>query len=598
VRKTVLWAAAIGGLVIGVSLAGPLEVPDLHALNSLFVLRGPRPPAAPIVIVTIDEDSFADLDLAWPWPRALHGRLLDILGRGPVAVGFDIVFAEPSSRGPADDRAFAAAIARAGNVVLAAAPTEAQSDVAATQSLNAALPVLRAGAAAVGVVNYVFDVDSNVRRSDLTEFRFGGEAFHSFVWHLYQLGARAGIPARPLPATGSFLINYRGGARTFPQVPYYRVLNGEFRPEEFAGKIVLVGATTPILHDVFSTPFAPPNGMPGVEIHANALDTLFRGDPIRAVPRPVEAAIVAGIALLAVWLTRALRPLRAFFVLAGGWLAAAVISVVLFVAWQVWLGISAVTLSFVLGYGVTVVVEFLQEQREKRRLSRFFSPSVLAEIVRHKTDLALGSSRRLLTVLFSDIRGFTSISEQLPPELVVELLGEYLSELTEIVFRHGGTVDKYVGDCIMALYNVPFEQPDHARQAVRTALAFQESTRALSARWEARLGIQVKSGVGINTGEAVVGTMGSRQRLEYTAIGDTVNLAARLESITKDFDSPIVISESTYLLIKDAFPTRPLGEVTVKGKAIPVRIYAVLPPSAAGPGERRPAGVAVGDRKS
>jgi adenylate cyclase len=181
---------------------------------------------------------------------------------------------------------------------------------------------------------------------------------------------------------------------------------------------------------------------------------------------------------------------------------------------------------------------------------------------------------------------------------VVELLGEYLSELTEIVFRHGGTVDKYVGDCIMALYNVPFEQPDHARQAVRTALAFQESTRALSARWEARLGIQVKSGVGINTGEAVVGTMGSRQRLEYTAIGDTVNLAARLESITKDFDSPIVISESTYVLVKDEFPTRPLGEVTVKGKAIPVRIYAVLPPSAAGAGERRQAGVALDDRES
>jgi adenylate cyclase len=587
VRKTFLWAAAIGLVVVAVSLAGLLEVAELQALNTLFALRGPRRPAAPIVIVTIDEDSFADLDLAWPWPRALHARLLDILGRGkPIAVGLDIVFAEPSSRGTADDRAFADAIARAGTVVLAAAPTRVRSDVAASTSLNAALPALRKRAAGVGVVNYVFDADSNVRRSDLTEFRLGGEVFRSFVWHLYQLSVRAGIPAKPLPPAGSFLINYRGGARTFRHIPYYRVLNGEFRPEEFSGKIVLVGATTPILHDLFSTPFAPPNGMPGVEIHANALDTLFRGDRIRPLPRAAEMAMAVGVVLLAVWLTRALRPLRAFFALAGAWLAVCGIVFVLFVGWQVWVGINAITLAFALGYGVTVVGEFIQEQREKRRLSRFFSPAVLKEIVRHKTDLALGSSRRVLTVLFSDIRGFTSISEKLPPEQVVELLGEYLSELTEIVFRHGGTVDKYIGDCIMALYNVPFEQPDHAAQAVRTALAFQGSTRALSARWEAKLGIQVKAGVGINTGEAVVGTMGSRQRLEYTAIGDTVNLAARLESITKDFGSPIIISESTYRLVKDEFPTRPLGEVTVKGKAIPVKIYAVLPPEAVRGGGR------------
>jgi class 3 adenylate cyclase len=183
----------------------------------------------------------------------------------------------------------------------------------------------------------------------------------------------------------------------------------------------------------------------------------------------------------------------------------------------------------------------------------------------------------MVTVLFSDIRGFTSISERLQPEQVAEMLREYLSEMTEIVFKHGGTVDKYIGDCVMALYNVPFADPDHAVHAVRTALEFQERTLAVSARWQERLGVSLRSGVGINTGEAIVGAMGSRQRLEYTAIGDTVNLASRLETATKDYAASIIISEYTRSQLRGDFLVRELGDVTVKGKSRPVKIYAVLP---------------------
>jgi adenylate cyclase len=237
------------------------------------------------------------------------------------------------------------------------------------------------------------------------------------------------------------------------------------------------------------------------------------------------------------------------------------------------------TLGLVLGYGATVVENFVREQREKRRLSQFFSPGVLREVVRHRDDNSLGSSRRLVTVLFSDIRGFTTLSERLEPEQVAEMLREYLTEMTEIVFRHGGTVDKYIGDCVMALYNVPFPDPEHAVKAVRTGLEFQEKTLEVSRRWEAKLGVQIRNGVGINTGEAVVGTMGSRQRLEYTAVGDTINLGARLESITKEYGIGIVISEYTRRLLGDEFMTRELGEVTVKGKSQPVKIFGVLPGS-------------------
>jgi len=225
------------------------------------------------------------------------------------------------------------------------------------------------------------------------------------------------------------------------------------------------------------------------------------------------------------------------------------------------------------------VEHFVREQRERRRFQQFFSPAVAREVVRNKEEVNLDTSRRLVTVLFSDIRGFTTLSEQLQPEQVAEMLRGYLTEMTEIVFRNGGTVHKYIGDCVMALYNVPLEDPEHAVKAVRTALEFQERTLAVSKRWEEKLGIAIRNGVGINTGEAVVGTLGSKQRLEYTAIGDTINLGARLESITKDYKTNIIISESTYVLVKDQFVTKELGDVTVKGKSQPVKIYAVLPTS-------------------
>jgi class 3 adenylate cyclase len=181
-----------------------------------------------------------------------------------------------------------------------------------------------------------------------------------------------------------------------------------------------------------------------------------------------------------------------------------------------------------------------------------------------------------MTVLFSDIRGFTSMSEKMQPEDVVTFLREYLTVMTEAVFKHGGTVDKYIGDAIMALYNVPFEAPDHARRAVRTALEFQERLRPLAERFAAQYGGTLACGVGIHTGDAVVGTIGSEQRLEYTAIGDTINLGSRLEGLTKEFSVPIIMSEATAAEVAGEFGMRDLGEVTVKGKAIPVKIYAVL----------------------
>lgn len=578
--------AGLGAVVValGFVLFGALDISELGALDRLFELRGPRPPSAPIVVVTIDEDSFDELNVSWPFPRALHAKLVDVLRAAhPLVIAFDVVFPEPSPRGPADDEALGAAIARAGNVVLAAAITTVREQLGGDITLNVdkvdlnpPIPTIRRGAAAIAPVNELLDPDGHLRRAAVRH-RLGDELLDGWDVQLYRLARLKGVPAAPLPEETEILINFRGGPRTFPWVPYHRVVNREIPPETFRGAIVLIGATTPVLQDIFSTPFARARSMPGVEIHAHVLDTLVRGDHVRIVPGWASLGAAAGAAFAAAWLAARLRALRAFVAVALVWVALAVATFVAFALWDVWFRAVGISLALVLGYGATVIDNFVREQRERRRLSQFFSPDVLREIVRGQGEQVLGSSRRRITVLFSDIRGFTSMSEKVEPEQVAEMLREYLTEMTEVVFRHGGTVDKYIGDCIMALYNAPFDDPDHAAQAIRTGLELQERTLTVSARWERKLGGQIRNGVGINTGEAVVGALGSRQRLEYTAIGDTVNLASRLESLTKEYGTGIIVSESTHDIVKGQFLTRELGAVTVKGKAQPVKIYAILP---------------------
>ena len=611
--------ALVGLLIAAWSAVDPFrlfEVAELKALNGQFNLRGPVAPRSPIVIVTVDEDSFDELDLQWPWPRALHGKFLDIVGQGkPAAIGLDIIFSEPSSRGDADDQALAESVARARVVVLGAALTVVREAGFVKEDLNAPRRPIRDGAAGFGFVNFDTDADAFVRRAALTR-PFQGSELAGFDLLIYKLAVKAGVPAKPLPRRPEILINFRGGPRSFPTVPFHRVVNGEVPPAEFAGKIVLVGATTQILHDVFPTPFAPEGTMPGIEIHANALETVLQGVRVKQAPfvsmTPLAMLRRLPVGPLPDWLQRLVAYLGSFELIVGVSNAVAVPAGILavmvagrlhpvlaftvvgssaflylaachgtFVFGRYWVGAVPVPVALGVGYFGTVVRNFLREQREKRRLSRFFSPDVIKEIVRHKDDATLDSGRRRMTVLFSDIRGFTSISERISAEDTVTFLREYLTEMTDAVFKHGGTIDKYMGDGIMALYNVPFEAPDHAAQAVRTALEFQERLVPLAARFADKHTGSLRCGVGINTGEAVVGTIGSAQRLEYTAIGDAINLGSRLESATKDYNVPIILSEETYQEVKGLFATRYLGEVTVKGKEIPVKIYTVLGPASA-----------------
>ena len=575
-------AAAMGVLV----LLGHIEWLELRSLDLLFELRRARQPAAPIVIVTIDESTFQELDIQWPFPRAMHGKLIDRISAGrPLAIGVDLIFDRPS-REPADDEALGAALARARNVVIGFGIDEdvqplyglEKSDLGVRrEASNLPVPVIRDGAAAIGVVNVRIDPDSHLRRMPVS-MRGPDASWPSFDAQLHSLVTAAGLPTQPLPGAADFLINFRGEPKTFPWFPYYRVVNGEIPSSAFAGKIVLIGPTSEKQKDTFPTAFSH-GDMPGVEIHANALDTLIRGDRIRELPESVSTVLAIVGALVGSALVVRLRAMRALVAVVGVSVVIALGTFGAFAYSDVWMRSMAGTFALALGYGATVVESFIREQRERRRLSLFFSKDVVRTLMRERDEGSLGSSRRVVTVLFSDIRGFTSLSEKLSPEQVSEMVLEYLTEMTDIVERNGGIVDKYIGDCVMALYNAPVPNPEHAANAIRTGLELQERTLGVAARWEAKLGLSIRSGVGINTGEAVVGFLGSRKRPAYTAIGDAVNLAARLEPLTKDYGASIIISEFTHELVKGRFPTRELGEVTVKGKSLPVKIFGVMPAS-------------------
>ncbi|HVO35667.1 MAG TPA: adenylate/guanylate cyclase domain-containing protein, partial [Gemmatimonadales bacterium] len=356
-------------------------------------------------------------------------------------------------------------------------------------------------------------------------------------------------------------------------------------------KIVFVGASGSGLFEARADPFGPAD--PGVLIHATLADNLLTGDfltrasPVADLAAILLAALLAGVAasfIESVWWSAA----------AGVGLALAYLGLTLglFGAASVWLDAAAPALAILLTFTGGMAVNYLTEGRHKRQIREMFSkyvaPEYVAQLAEDPSKINLAGRRAELTILFSDIRGFTSISEKLQPQEVIEFLNEYLSEMAGIVKHAGGTLDKFIGDAVMAFWGEPVPHPDHADRAADCALAMQAKTAELAKRWAAEGKPDIHIGVGINTAEVVVGNIGSvDHKLDYTVIGDGVNLASRLESANKEFHTGIIVSEFTLAKLGDRFDVRALGEVKVKGKERPVAIYELL-------GRRAAAGPAAG----
>ncbi len=400
----------------------------------------------------------------------------------------------------------------------------------------------------------------------------------------------------PLALGRRSLIRYRGPA-VLPdgRTPTYRtysfydlfyseqqLLEGQtplIDPATFRGGLVFVGATAVGLKDVFAVPLGATGAMAGPHIHANVADMVLSGQVIHRLP----AWLCVLLALLvSVGARYAVMPTRVALGVAGalGLLVAVHVGGVLAFDRGLWVPVVPATLGWALATGGGFAYQYLVEGREKRQVrglfSRYLSKDVYDQVLANPALAELGGKRRTMSVLFSDMRGFTTLSESGDPEALVQQLNEYFSRMVDVVFEHRGTLDKFVGDMVMALYGAPLDDEDHAEHAVATAVAMVKALESLNREWARQGRPTLGIGIGINSGEMIAGTIGSRQVRSYTVIGDAVNLGARLESLNKEYGTSIIISDATRRQLRTSWALRPLGGVVVKGKSVAVDIYEVV----------------------
>lgn len=574
--RPLLIGALLAASVFLLHHRGLLDALELKSLDLRFKMRGPLAPQLPIVLVSIDQDSFDELGLSWPWPRTLHAELIRKLAKAEAKViAFDVLFTAPKADGR-EDRALADAIRDAGNVILAAEHTMVASDFGPRETLSLPIPLIREHAMAYGIVNLIRDRDAIVRRGR-PALRFQDQTFLGFAQQIHEAAAGKESVAGKEVSTAPTIINFRGPARTYPVVPYYRILRDEIDPALLRDKIVLVGNFSPSEHDVFPTPFSARQQMAGVEIQANFVETLAAGDPIVPFSRSGHAMIFILLSVTALGISIYFGPWQAVALVLALNALYAFAGLYLFANHELWIPLLAPMLAVVLSYGGITVDSYIREQKERLRtraiLSRYVSPDVAEELLKTRASLGFGGQRRHITVLFSDIRGFTSISEQIAPEQVVSLLSDYLARVTHIVFKHEGTIDKFIGDAVFAIFGAPKSHSDDALRAVKAGIEMIELVEALAPKWTEMIGRPLKVGVGINSGDAVVGSIGSEIRSDFTAIGDTVNLGARLEALTKELGVPMLLSEHTAMELKDSIHVKPLRLVKVQGREAPLMVY-------------------------
>jgi adenylate cyclase len=454
------------------------------------------------------------------------------------------------------------------------------------------LPGLVEAAQALGHVTMLADQDGTTRW-EATVFQDRGRYYPSLAVQAVRLASNVepnqltldfgrelvvGSRSAPLDPRDRLLINYAGPGGTFRHLSAVDLLSGKSPPDAVRDRIVFIGATAAGTYDLRVTPTSPI--LPGVEKHANVAANILNGNFMRR-PDWVELVEVAGIfffPLALAWLLPRLKPvvsLGAVLAVWGGVFAGAHLAF----RGGLWLPVVYPTLALGLTFVGITVYRLLTEERQKlwtkRAFQRFVSPEVVEQLMENPAALQFGGEVRDLTVLFTDIRDFTTYTERHTPQEVVQMLHEYLTRMVDQVLVQQGTLDKFIGDAVMAIFGAPLPLPDHAERACRAALGMIRELDVLQARWATEGREPFRMGIGINTGEMVVGNLGSEQLFDYTVVGDGVNVAARLESLNKEHKTAlhIIISESTYLAAKDVLDVRRLGEVTVKGKTRPIVVY-------------------------
>jgi len=563
-------AAALGVVAYATDA---LREPELDTVDARFEIRGDRSPPADVVVVGIDDKTFADLDVQFPFSRRLHAQVIDELSRdGAKVIAYDVQFTEQTS--PGADNALITAVNRAGRaskVVLATTEVGANGET----DIFGGGRILKQIGAIPANGNLIPDPGDVIRRmpdelQDLTGF---GVAAAEAPGDLR-------VDESKFSDDGAW-IDYAGPPGTIEDVPFSTVYEGRFEPGTFTYKFVVVGTTAPSVQDVHPTSTSGNDLMSGPEIQASSIATARDGLPLDATPDWVDIGLIVVFAFLPPLAALAMRPAR-------GLLLVVAVGVLYTVAVQLGFDWEDLILSFVYPVGSlalstvgTVAVQYvttaIERQRTRDIFARFVPEKVVDQVLaRTDQDLRLGGVQIEGTILFSDIRGFTTFSESQPAERVLGILNRYLSGMTDAILDHGGTVTTYIGDGIMALFGGPIPQADHADRALAAARSMLEEKLPEFNNWLRSEGIEeFRMGIGLNTGQVMAGNVGSEKRLEYTAIGDTVNTAARLEGMTKDTPYDLFVGDSTHAQLSDRESMVYVDDLPVRGRQATVKIWSL-----------------------
>jgi adenylate cyclase len=612
---------------------------ELKTYDQLCRLEANRSPAPEeVVLIVVDQNSLtaAQKDgVNWPWPRQMYAPILQFCAAGGAkAVAFDILFTEPSSYGVEDDKLLADALRANGHALLplflsrqerpplayekglldrSSIPVKNDSGQDPVSYLSSIPPIqiLAENARALGNVATIPDPDGIYRRIPVV-FPYRERWVPSLglaVFHLLRGRETAVLEKNslrlqdfslPLDSRQNFLLFYYSPGKDFRRLSAFNVIQSSlalqegrkpiYSPETLRDKMVFVGFTAPGLFDLKPTPVS--SVTPGMSVHATLLANLLHRDfRVRISPSlSLGLALVLALAMsITVLLVPGLWQLPLLLLAYGGGLAFLV-----FISFRHSLWMDGVLLASSLGlsFAMSSVFSYATEGRQKRQIkqafSHYMSDLLVQDLLKHPEKLRLGGEKRVLTVFFSDLAGFTSMSEKLTPEEVVTLLNRYLTAMTDIILASGGIIDKYEGDAIMAFWGAPIPQEDHAARGCLAALENQARLAELREEF-IRIGLPpVFARIGINTGEMIIGNLGSSQRFDFTVIGDSVNLASRLEGAGKEYGTAILISEETYRHAQAAVEVRELDLLQVKGKQLPVRIYELVAKKGGlGPGQKR-----------
>ena len=545
------------------------------------LLASERKPMENIIIVGMDDRSMREIG-TYPWPRFFMADAIEKLTEmGVAAIGINVWYDAHGAVAQYDDRLVAAA-AGTNRLTLAAVGYLPDSGNFIAEEYILPFEEL-AEVSQSGFINVLRDISDGVLRRALTSFKYGDITVHSLPFEVYRtycnvMGLNFNIDTIPLDEYGCFQINYVGRPGTFKHLSLWGVINDEYNPAMFEDAIVLIGPYTQGIGDSgFATPLDRSSPTFSVEINANIIQNMLEGRFKLNAQWWFDLILLLITGAIAITLLPRLKPLYA-----------AVLTVVLIALqlggaklayehFDLIIKAGDTVIFLIVCFALNLALGILVAQQEKKHIhglfGRFVAPEVVSELMSGGVEIKLGGLEREITVLFVDIRGFTAFSEANPPEKVVSMVNRYLALTSASIQEQEGTLDKYIGDATMAVFNAPNNLPDHALRAVRAAMDMKKGAVMLQSEILRDYGVDLQFGIGINTGVAVVGNMGSDFRMDYTAIGDTVNTAARLESNAEK--GQIILSDSTYQLVKDHVEVTDMGVLNVKNKKVGIQIYSL-----------------------